>query len=248
MKVFALLVFSTVASTVFGAAVGETYDQLIAEKGKPKSQMNAGNVRIVTYTDARIKLRDDIVISITPIAIPPPTPTPTPAPSPTPAPDSDAGATSPTTEGTTRSAKDAQKDQQVAVAEEGMKKAIEAVQKIVNQPVTAIPMNSTMHPGHFAPGWFHDGAITPDFATVDVRKTQELIYDKYQFVTSDLNPNVVFQGNDLEFNPMLKFFYVDRTRPKKKLTERDMLQINQLYRRIGEYRKTIQELKPAPQD
>jgi len=43
------------------------------------------------------------------------------------------------------------------------------------------------------------------------------------YVTSDLNPGVVFVGSEIEFNPMTKFFYIDRSLPKKKLTEAEML-------------------------
>jgi hypothetical protein len=33
---------------------------------------------------------------------------------------------------------------------------------------------------------------------------------------------------------MTKYFYLDRTLPKKKLTEAEMLEINKLYRVIGQ--------------
>ncbi|HEY9154727.1 MAG TPA: hypothetical protein VIM69_06325, partial [Opitutaceae bacterium] len=102
MKVLALLVFSAVASTVFGVTVGETYDQLVTEKGKPKSQIDAGNVRLVTYADAKIKLRDNVVIAITPISAP------------TPVPQHSAPATSSSTG--TEPPLDAQKDQQLVAA------------------------------------------------------------------------------------------------------------------------------------
>jgi len=63
-------------------------------------------------------------------------------------------------------------------------------------------------------------------------------------VTSDVNPGVVFVGPELEFNSMTKYFYVDRSLPKKKLTEAEMLEINRLYRIIG----TCEEkLQPSPE-
>jgi hypothetical protein len=86
----------------------------------------------------------------------------------------------------------------------------------------------------YSPGWFHPGALTPDFNTVDVRATQELNYAKDEYVTSDLNPDVVYLGSELEFNSMTKYFYTDRSVPKKKLTEEEMLEINRLYRIIGQ--------------
>jgi hypothetical protein len=104
--------------------------------------------------------------------------------------------------------------------------------EIVNQPVTHLPR--TDEAAVYSPGWFHPGAITPDFDTVDVRKTQDAsLYAKNTYVTSDLNPNEMFYGDELEFNAMTKYFYQDRSLPKKKLSEAEMLEINQLYRIIG---------------
>jgi hypothetical protein len=42
---------------------------------------------------------------------------------------------------------------------------------------------------------------------------------------------------------MTKYFYTNRTFPKKKLTEAEMVEINRLYRIIG---KSEQQLYPAP--
>jgi hypothetical protein len=114
-----------------------------------------------------------------------------------------------------------------------MDDAISRVQEIVNQPVKRLARTPNMRVGTFSPGWFHPGADKPDFNTVDVRATQELPYDQFEYVTSDLNPGVVFPGHELEFNPMTKYFYTDRTVPKKKLTGAEMLEINRLYRIIG---------------
>lgn len=47
-----------------------------------------------------------------------------------------------------------------------------------------------------------------------------------------MNPGVVFLGAELEFNPQTKYFYVDRSLPKRKLSEAEMHEINQLYRVI----------------
>jgi len=66
----------------------------------------------------------------------------------------------------------------------------------------------------YSPGWFHNGAIKPDFSNVDVRDTQELMYTGH--VSSDLNPSEMFIGSELEFNSMTKYFYTDRTLPKKR--------------------------------
>jgi len=120
-----------------------------------------------------------------------------------------------------------------------MNNAIEQVKKIVNQPVSSIPRNQGMRVSEYSPGWFHDGARKPDFDHVDIRKSQKLEYEKFDYVTSDLNHGVVFRGKDLEFNPNTKFFYTDRSLPKKRLTESEMIEINRLYRIIGECQRRM---------
>jgi hypothetical protein len=120
-----------------------------------------------------------------------------------------------------------------------MDDAINRVKAIVNQPARRFLRTPAMKVPTYSPGWFHPGAIKPDFNTVDVRATQESDYSHYHYVTSDLNPGVVFIGSDLEFNSMTKYFYVDRTLPKKKLTQAQMLEINRLYRIIGKCEKGL---------
>ena len=109
--------------------------------------------------------------------------------------------------------------------------AKQRVIEIVNKPITHLPR--TDQPALFSPGWFHPGAEKPDFDTVDVRATQQFIYDDDNYVTSDLNPTEMFIGRELEFNAMTKYFYVDRTLPKAKLSDAEMQEINRLYRVIG---------------
>ena len=111
--------------------------------------------------------------------------------------------------------------------------AVEQVQAIVNQPVASYPKSDDAQVGFYSPGWFHPGAIKPDFKHVDVRASQELQYSRFLYVTSDLNPGVMFRGEDCEFNAMTKWAYLDRTLPKKRLTEMEMIEINRLYRVIG---------------
>ena len=125
------------------------------------------------------------------------------------------------------------KEAQVAALEAERKVAVGQVEKIVNQPVLAYRRTPGMRVGEFKPGWLHEGASKPNFNAVDVRATQEKIYDNYEYVTSDLNPGIVFIGRQLEFNGSLKYFYTNRSLPKKKLTEAEMLEINRLYRIIG---------------
>ncbi len=98
-----------------------------------------------------------------------------------------------------------------------MDAAISRVKEIVNQSVTSLPRTPDMQVAMYSPGWFHLGAEKPDFDTVDVRTTQLFPYDQHEYVTSDLNPDFVYIGHELEFNPMTKYFYTDRSVPKKKI-------------------------------
>ena len=142
------------------------------------------------------------------------------------------------------------KQAQIDALNSEMNVAMEQVRKIVNQPVTAYAEQPGMDVATFSPGWFHPGANTPDFNNVDVRTTQEKTYDKHGYVSSDLNPGVVFVGRELEFNSNTKYFYTDRSLPKKKLTEPEMLEINRLYRIIGHCQQQLAHLQnpePAPE-
>jgi hypothetical protein len=102
---------------------------------------------------------------------------------------------------------------------------------IVNQPVTHLSRSGQV--AIFRPGWFHPGATKPDFNTVDIRTTQDLLYSRYSHVSSDLNPTEMFIGSELEFNAMTKYFYTDRSLPKHRLSDAEMVEINGLYRLIG---------------
>lgn len=124
--------------------------------------------------------------------------------------------------------------------------AIEKVKQIVNQPVAALPIAPGTSVATFQPGWFHEGANRPDFLAADVRATQRFPYDRYDYVTSNLNPGVMFRGRDLEFNPETKFFYTDRSLPKKRLTEAEMVEINRLYRIIGAREQELARLRGEP--
>ena len=121
--------------------------------------------------------------------------------------------------------------------------AIEQVKRIVNAPVPALPLAPDAPVGNFSPGWFHQGAARPNFLTVDVRLTQQFPYDKYEFVTSDLTPGLMFRGQDLEFNAMTKYFYTDYSLPKKRLSADEMAEINRLYRVIGQHEQDIARLR-----
>jgi hypothetical protein len=138
---------------------------------------------------------------------------------------------------------DASIEQQIATVQSRMDEAVARVKEIVNQPVTHLSRTPDMRVAVYSPGWFHEGAETPDFASVDIRATQELIYSKYEYVSSDLNPDEAFIGSELEFNSMTKYFYTDRTLPKRRLNEDEMLEINGLYRTIAQCTQQIEQLK-----
>lgn len=108
---------------------------------------------------------------------------------------------------------------------------------IVNQPVTHLPRTPVATV--FSPGWFHPGAITPDFGKVDIRASQEFPYQGSTYVTSDVTPSEMFLADELEFNAMTKYFYTDRTLPKRRLSDQDMLEINQLYHAIGHDQQAV---------
>jgi len=135
--------------------------------------------------------------------------------------------------GASLSLADGTNDPQIAAIQARRDDAIARVKEIINQPVTQLPRTSDMTDVGEYPYWFHDGATRPDFNNVDIRTTQEFHYDDHQYAASALNPGVVFIGHELEFNAMTKYFYTNRSLPKKRLTEAEMLNINQYYRDIG---------------
>ncbi len=58
--------------------------------------------------------------------------------------------------------------------------------------------------------------------------------ERDSYVTSDLNPSEMFLGDELEFNAVTKYFYIDRALPKKRLSEDEMLEVNNIYRSIAQ--------------
>jgi hypothetical protein len=143
-------------------------------------------------------------------------------------------------------AADSGTEQRIASLEAERDGAVARVRQIVNRPVTALPRPADAQVALFQPGWFHPGAIRPDFNTVDVRRTQETPYARFDYVTSDLNPGMMFRGAELEFNAMTKYFYADRSMPKKKLTEAEMTEVNRLYRVIGRSESELLQLRLDP--
>jgi hypothetical protein len=216
------------ASAALGAKIGDTYQSVIAEKGPPKSQMQVGSVQLLGYPDVTIKFRDNVVVSIKAVvSAPEPMPTPLPRVS-------------------------GQTTQPAASAdalEAQLKDAVDHVNIIVNQPVQYVPrtQENWNQCAWFGDAYFHPGATTPDFANVDVRKTQETKnYDGYAYASSKFTPDRAYVASDMAFNSMTKFFYQDRTVPKKKLTEDEMLEINRLYRIIAKCCAQLTQLGLTP--
>jgi hypothetical protein len=202
------------ASNAWAVGVGDTYQQVVAEKGNPKGSIVAGSVTVLNYPGMTVRLRDGVVVSVKETAE---TPSPA-APSPPKAP------------GAPALGSPAAMENAIALQ---INANVKRVVEIVNQPITRLPRTPGMKITSFGPGWFHPGAARPDFNNVDITKTQELSYSKFEYVSSDINPDEAFLGRELEFNPMTKYFYTDRTVPKKMLTMDEMLEINRLYHAIG---------------
>jgi hypothetical protein len=218
------------ARAALGLAVGDTYDHVVAEKGDPKSQMQVGARRIVTYPDAVVKFDNDVVVSVRYVAPPTPTPeaetTPTPAPS---APDPD-GIVAPTS---------------VADAMRRIDKAVARVRDLVNRPVESAPITPELRQmaGVFREGWFPQGAQLPAFSGADIRKSQDLsLYTREEWCTSSLTLDRVFKESQCEFNPQTKFFYMDYSLPKKRLTDEEMQEVNRLYHQIGAYASYMEHM------
>jgi thiol-disulfide isomerase/thioredoxin len=75
-----------VAGSGFCSAVGDTYDQVISEKGRPASRIDAGAMQILSYPDQVIKLKNGVVVSVREPDQAPPPGSPPVAPRPTPVP------------------------------------------------------------------------------------------------------------------------------------------------------------------
>ena len=70
MKITILVFSSLLGTCAFAAKIGDAYDQVLVEKGKPSGQITAGNSRVLTYADVSIRLRDNVVVEIKPIETP----------------------------------------------------------------------------------------------------------------------------------------------------------------------------------
>lgn len=208
--------FLLLATAALGANVGDSYRAIIAEKGAPKSEMDAGPVRILGYPDMTVKLRGDVVVSIKPVAA-----------------QRVATTASPST------GNDAATQGPIGALTKRLDDAVAQVIKIVNQPVPHVPATPEMRLGY---GLFHPGAERPDFNNVDVRQTQQHLFDADPLISWEGRPDMAWVGKDIEFNSATKYFYQDRSLPKKKLSTDEMLEINRLYRIIGQCEQQLAQL------
>jgi hypothetical protein len=216
MRFLLCFIFSA-ATTAFGTSVGDSYEQVITEKGKPRSQMESGAVRILNYADATIKIRDNVVVTVSAIMTPPQKHS-EPAQAPT-------------------------MQEQITALLKEQNLAVQKIQEIVNQAVAPVQATLKMRVAVCGPDWFDSGITKPDFNKVDVRATQQHDYDRFEYVASKARPETIYRGKELEFNPMTKFFYKDMSAPKKKLTEAEMIEINRLFRIIGRTEKQLDKLQ-----
>lgn len=58
------LFLGAVAPMFAAVGVGDSYDQVIAEKGAPSGKMQAGPTLILRYADQTIKLKDGRVVAV----------------------------------------------------------------------------------------------------------------------------------------------------------------------------------------
>jgi hypothetical protein len=198
--------------------VGDTYEQVLEDKGPPASQAQAGANRILRYPSLTVRLKNDIVVSI----------------------DGPAGVRPPATEAVQNHPLTAA--EQIAADRVLIRVSTEKIKRIVNQPARSVPIAPGMSVTNYGDAWFHPGAMKPDFNNVDVRKTRQAAYARFAYVSSNMTPGIAFPGSELEFNPVTKYFYTDRTVPKKKLTEAEMVEINRLYRILGRCEEELSRL------
>lgn len=212
---------------VQAATVGDTYAQVVAEKGEPAGKVEAGDVTILRYPDCTIKLKDQVVISVKAARAATSAAPAAQAPSPVPK----------------------TPQERIAALRLEERRAVHRVVEIVNQPLEQYPITRDMTVGQWGDIWFHPGAETPDFDNVDVTKFEDdknYVGKPFEYATSNMNHGIAFRLSDMGFNSKTKMFYTDRTIPKKRLTFEEMQEINRLYRIIGRCNSELQSLGVNP--
>jgi hypothetical protein len=240
-RMLTLLFLATAAlrpAAAIASSPGDTYAQVVQENGPAPSVVSGGPVRILVYPKFSIKLRDGVVVSVK-AALASPAPGAPPS-----------AATSPTRGDFVPPDPQLSPAAQWNVVNLQRMAALNQVVLIINQEVEGVPVERGMNLGHWENVWFHPGALTPDFAHVDIRTSQEYAdYMKHEYVTSNqLHPGIAYRADQVEFNANTKLFYQDRSVPKKRLDEAEMLEVNRLYRVIGKCNAAMQALgqPPAP--
>ncbi len=66
MKLSHLLCFLGLSSMLLAVQPGDTHEQVLAEKGKPSGDMQAGTSRVLTYSDVVVKLQKGVVVEVKP--------------------------------------------------------------------------------------------------------------------------------------------------------------------------------------
>jgi hypothetical protein len=225
------------ALPAFATNEGDTYAQVLQENGTPTSILSGGDVKIMVYPTVTIKLRDGIVILIKATPAHPFTAAP-PRTLPPPIPKGEFTPPDPKLSG----------PEQWAFLNREYAAALKRATEIINQEVPGVPVTAGMKLGDWRDGpWFHPGATTPDFLNVDIRPTQENTnYAAYDYITSDFHKGIAYPADQVAFNPNTKLLYLDRTTPKKKLTEVEMIEVNALFHVMGKCAAMMQSLGQAP--
>lgn len=222
MKPFLLCLFLPAAAAIAGAAqIGQTYSEVIAKQGQPSSRMESGSIRILRYPRQILKLKDDVVVDVSV----PPRPRQT--------------ETTPTSDAPARPG-----HLEIAAIRLKRARAEDRIRAIVNQPAPSLVRTTRMRVHTTQGAWYPEAAAAPDFAAADVRVTQQKNYDGKGYLATGADPGTVYLGDELEFNPVLSYYYADRTVPRKKLKPEEMEEINSLFRSIAECDRQLKS--PAP--
>lgn len=66
VRPLALFLIAAAAGPAFAVKEGSTYQEVIAEKGEPRSRMELGDTMMLTYADETIRLKSGKVVSVKP--------------------------------------------------------------------------------------------------------------------------------------------------------------------------------------
>ena len=116
------------------------------------------------------------------------------------------------------------------------------VQAIVNQTPPVVPKTAGAESYHYG---YHPGAEKPDYDAADSLQSKRELW-KGEFVNMDDAPGVFYRSSECEFNPQTKFFYLNRSLPKKKLSDAEYHELTRLYHLLGQQEKTVADAAPPP--